>query len=98
MVSPDEWKKLSEIMHTVEAEFIIDIIDIFRKFLKDKKQTLPKHLNSVPLHKLYMGSHGILVMLAIRHAMQAGIIYDGNYDNPSGENQCPCPMIFVTYK
>jgi RNA polymerase sigma-70 factor (ECF subfamily) len=98
VVSPDEWKKLSEIMHTVEAEFIIDIIDIFRKFLKDKKQTLPKHLNSVPLHKLYMGSHGILVMLAIRHAMQAGIIYDGNYDNPSGENQCPCPMIFVTDK
>ena len=98
VVSADEWKKLNEIIHAVQAEFIVDITDIFREFLKDKKQTLPKHLDSVPLHKLYMGSHGILVMLAVRHAMQAGIIYDGNYDDPSGENQCPCPMVYITDK
>jgi hypothetical protein len=96
VISANEWKILDEVISNVQSEFINDIIDIFREFLKDKKQTLPKHLDSVPLHKLYMGSHGILVMLAIRHAMQAGIIYDGNYDNSSGENQCPCPMIFVT--
>ena len=98
IVSADEWKKISEVMRVVQSEFIGDIIDIFREFLKDKKQTLPKHLDSVPLHKLYMGSHGILVMLAIRHAMQTGIIYDGDYDDPSSENQCPCPMVFVTNK
>jgi RNA polymerase sigma-70 factor (ECF subfamily) len=98
VLSPDEWKILTDIMTATQTEFIDDIIDIFRDFLKDKKQTLPKHLDSVPLHKLYMGSHGILVMLAIRHAMQAGIIHDGDYDNPTGENQCPCPMVFVTDK
>ena len=96
VLSPGEWKKLTDIMNAAQTEFVDDIIDIFREFLKDKKQTLPNHLDSVPLHKLYMGAHGILVMLAIRHAMRAGIIYDGNYDDPSGKNQCPCPMVFVT--
>ena len=95
-VSSHEWEIINEIISATQTEFIADIVDIFREFLRGKKQSLPKHLESVPLHKLYMGAHGILVMLAIRHAMQAGVIYDGNYDDPSGENQCPCPMIFVT--
>ena len=98
MISPHEWEMVHEIMSTAKAEFVADITDIFRAFLKGKKQTLPKHLDSVPLHKLYLGAHGILVMLAIRHAMHKGVIHDGNYDDPSGENQCPCPMVFVTDK
>lgn len=98
VVSPDEWKTLREIIQTTYNDFSNDIIELLREFLKDKKQEIPKHLVSVPLQKQYMRSHGALLMATVRRAMKDGLIYDGNYDDDTQDNQCPYPMVFVVEK
>ena len=95
VLTHDEFNALYEVLNAAIKQLVDDLTEPLRDFLKDKKQEIPKHLKSVPLQKQYMGSHGIFTVAAIRHAIQSGIIHDGDYDN---ENQCPYPLIFVINK
>lgn len=66
-----------------------------KEFLKGKKKRIPAHLDSVPLQKQYMYSNHAMLMIALRIAMQKGLIYDGGYDKGV---QPPFPMILVIDK
>lgn len=73
--------------------------DLLKEFLKDKKQEIPLHLDSVPLQKQYLYSIYAINMAVIRDAIKRGKLYNGNYDDDSnGINQPPCPMILIIDK
>ena len=95
VLSADEFKSFVEIVKIVQAGLIIDITEPLTEHLKGKKQSIPKHLTSVPLQKQYLHAHIALLMATVRQAIKEGIIYDGEYDN---ENQCPYPMVYVIEK
>lgn len=66
-----------------------------KEFLKGKKKPVPAHLKSVPLQKQYMYSDSAMLMIALRMAMEKGLMRDEGYD---GEVQPPWPMILVVDK
>ena len=64
----------------------------FAAFIRDKKQKIPAHLDSVPLHKQYLYADNAMAFAVIREAMGRGMLYNGKYDEG---NQHPCPMFLV---
>jgi hypothetical protein len=66
-------------------------------FVEDKKVAIPAHLDSVPLHKQYLYATNAMLFAVVREALAKGELYDGHYDDDSGEtvNQHPCPMVLV---
>lgn len=67
------------------------------EFLKNKKTKIPNHLTSVPEQKQYQYATSAFLFATIREAIAHGELYDGNYDDDSGEtvNQHPCPMVLM---
>ncbi len=84
-------------IYNESKKFLTDsIIPILKEFLKDKRQKLPAHLDSVPLQKQYLNSVLAIFMSVVREAMKRNKLYDGNYDDDSnGINQVPAPMILI---
>lgn len=66
-----------------------------KEFLKGKKKPIPVHLKSVPLQKQYMYSDSAMLMIALRMAMEKGLMRDEGYDDGV---QLPWPMILVVDK
>ena len=66
-----------------------------KEYLKGKKKPIPAHLKSVPLQKQYLYSDNAMLMIALRMAMEKGLMRDDGYDNGV---QPPWPMILVTEK
>lgn len=66
-----------------------------REFMKGKKKPIPAHLKSVPLQKQYLYSDNAMLMIALRMAMEKGLMRDGGYDDGV---QPPWPMVFVIEK
>ena len=67
-------------------------------YLKGKQQIIPPHLDSVPLQKRYFWAMNAFMLAIIREAIKRGKLYDGDYDNDSGANPPPCPMVLVIDK
>lgn len=74
---------------------IADNRELFRTFFNGKRQHIPTHLDSVPLQKQYLWSNHAMMLSTIREAIRHGALYDGDYDNVSGKNPVPCPMILM---
>ena len=66
-----------------------------KEYLRGKKKPIPAHLKSVPLQKQYLYSDNAMLMIALRMAMEKGLMRDDGYDNGV---QPPWPMILVTEK
>ncbi len=64
----------------------------YADFLRDKKQRIPAHLDSVPLQKQYFYGGNAILFAVIREAMHRGLLHDGKYDEG---NQHPCPAFLV---
>lgn len=66
-----------------------------KEYMKGKKKPIPAHLKSVPLQKQYLYSDNAMLMIALRMAMEKGLMRDGGYDKGV---QPPCPMLFLIEK
>lgn len=75
-----------------------DLKALLADFFKGKQQFIPPHLDSVPLEKRYFWAMNAFMLAIIREAIRHGKLYDGDYDNESGANPPPCPMIMVIDK
>lgn len=92
-------EELWGILNRARNNFISEMAEKLADFMKDKKQEIPAHLNSVPLQKQYMYAANAIVFAAVREAMKQGKLYDGDYDNDRvGMNQPPCPMVMIVEK
>ncbi len=98
ILNKSEFEALCGIMEAAKREMFgnADLKKAFATFLEDKKQPIPAHLDSVPIHKQYFYAENAILYATLREAMRRGEIYDGNYDDDSeGIRQHPCPMILV---
>lgn len=86
---------LDSLLNKAQTELAETLKGPLKEFLKGKKKQIPAHLGSVPLQKQYMYSDHAMLMIALRHAMQKGLICNGGYDR---EAQSPYPMILVIDK
>lgn len=92
----DEAQILWELCAEAKREMTAGLKGLLTEFFRGKKQKLPAHLDSVPLQKQYLYADNAMVFAAIREAISRGRLYDGHYDDGgNGENQPPCPMVFV---
>lgn len=85
-------KILDSLLNKAQAELAETLKGSLKEFLKGKKKQIPAHLGSVSLQKQYMYSDHAMLMIALRHAMQEGLICCGDYDR---KEQPPCPMILA---
>lgn len=85
-------KALDLLLNNAQTELSEELRGPLKEFLRGKKQQIPAHLKSVPLQKQYMYGDYAMLMLALRLAMQRGLICDGGYDDGV---QPPCPMILA---
>lgn len=99
VLTETEFRILCGLLQEVREALWTD--DPFRKtlwkFMGDKKVDVPAHLDSVPLHKQYFYATNAMLFATVREAMARGELYDGHYDDDSGDtvNQHPCPMVLV---
>ena len=92
----DETNVLWDICMDAKSKMTKDLKNRLAEFLKEKKQEIPAHLDSVPLQKQYLYADNAMLFATIREAISRGKLYDGNYDDDSnGVNQPPCPMVLV---
>lgn len=89
------WKLLNETEEKFSCNEELTLKTI--EFLKNKKTKIPNHLTSVPEQKQYQYATSAFLFATIREAIAHGELYDGNYDDDSGEtvNQHPCPMVLM---
>ncbi len=83
---------LDSLLDKAQAELAETLKGPLKEFLKGKRKQLPAHLGSIPLQKQYMYSDHAMLMITLRHAMQKGLICNGDCD---GKAQPPCPMILA---
>ena len=99
VLTEKEFRILCGLLQEVREALWTD--DPFRKtlweFMGDKKVAIPAHLDSVPLHKQYLYATNAMLFATVREAIAKGDLYDGHYDDDSGDtvNQHPCPMVLV---
>lgn len=91
----DEYQWLQNLCQNTALSMSQNIKEHLAAFCKGKRQVLPPHLDSVPLQKQYLWPMYGLPIMTIREAIRQGKLYDGDYDNESGENPPPCPMIMT---
>ncbi len=71
--------------------------EAFRDFLMDKELDIPSHLENIHPQKRFYYGYNAMLFATIRLAMEKGELYNGHYDDDSGDtvNQHPCPMFLV---
>jgi RNA polymerase sigma-70 factor (ECF subfamily) len=61
-----------------------NIINVLKKYLKDKAISIPKHLKGVPKQKLYMNAFYAILMMVLYKAKESGyILKDVDYPCPA---------------
>lgn len=94
IINEAEFHRLYDILTRTKREIgdNKELERVFAAFLKDKKQRIPQHLDSVNIHKQYYYGTNAILFAIIREAMMHGKIHDGKYDE---ENQHPVPAFLV---
>lgn len=90
-----EVRALDSLVGAAQAELAEALRTPLKEYMKGKKKPIPAHLKSVPLQKQYLYSDNAMLMIALRMAMEKGLMRDDGYD--SGV-QPPWPMILVIEK
>jgi len=99
VLTGEEYEVFWGILNRARNKLMTGIRERFVEFIRDKKQKIPAHLESIPLQKQYQNAEVAMVFATIREAMKRGKLYDGDYDNDAnGINQCPAPMVMVVEK
>ena len=99
VLTGEEYEVFWGIQNRARNKLMAGIRERFVEFIRDKKQKIPAHLESIPLQKQYQNAEVAMVFAATREAMKRGKLYDGDYDNDAnGINQCPAPMVMVVEK
>lgn len=95
IMNPEEFRQFLNQCQETAGALSQNIREPLAAFCRGKRQSLPGHLDSVPLQKQYMWSMHALVLTTVREAIKQGGLYDGDFDNENGENPPPCPMLFI---
>jgi len=95
VMHPEEYRQLYCLCQETAGLLSPDIKEHLAALVRGKRQPIPPHLDSVPLYNQYMWSMYGLSAMTIREAIKRGRLHDGDYDNESGENPPPCPMILT---
>lgn len=95
IMHPEEFRRLLALCQETIHAISQDIREKLAIFCRGKRQTIPAHLDSVPLLKQYMCSMQAMVLTTVREAIKQGKLYDGDYDNENAENPPACPMILI---
>lgn len=93
--SESDFGIITSMLAATQAELAGVLRAPLKEYMKGKKKPIPAHLKSVPLQKQYLYSDHAMLMIALRMAMEKGLMRDDGYDNGV---QPPWPMIFLIEK
>lgn len=99
VLSEGEFAVLSSLLEEAKTAMVGDkaLQEALRTFLADKGVTLPAHLENIHPQKQFSYGCNAMLFATVRLAMEKNELYNGNYDDDSGDtvNQHPCPMFLV---